>query len=349
MKKHLLKLILAVFAVLFALMFWHGRKQNAIISGEASESAPRVLTNRPANEATTASSNITHIETTDFLSTNSHSVDQSDGDKLPEIYQAYNEKHNVPVRFYGLVVDQDDNFLTGAKIDVVVRQTYMTKPTALVFNSKTSHFQRITDAAGRFDIQDEKGDGLVIDSIQKNGYEPEPFMQTYGTSSGTFENPMVFKMWSTNIHEQLIIGEKKQQIVPDGRLYFIDLANGTISESGEGDLKIWIQYTNQPIHGQLSDWSAGIEVINGGLLEERIGTAMYQAPTDGYVPSFQLQGQIKGGQRGDIGDRQFYLRLKNGQEYGQISINLIAPFNNQTSGLVRLSYAINPSGSRILR
>ncbi len=32
-----------------------------------------------------------------------------------------------------------------------------------------------------------------------------------------------------------------------------------------------------------------------------------------------------------------------------MSINLIAPFNDQTPGLIRLSYAINSSGSRILR
>ncbi len=76
---------------------------------------------------------------------------------------------------------------------------------------------------------------------------------------------------------------------------------------------------------------------------------MFEAPTSGYTNSFEFQGQIKGGQRGDIGERQFYVQLKNGQEYGQMSIGLYAPFNDQTPGLIRLSYAVNPSGSRILR
>jgi hypothetical protein len=70
---------------------------------------------------------------------------------------------------------------------------------------------------------------------------------------------------------------------------------------------------------------------------------------NGYTPFFRSRQQIKGGQRGQIGEHQFYLKLKNGQEYGQMSIDLHAPFNNQTPGLIRLSYAINPSGSRILR
>ena len=76
---------------------------------------------------------------------------------------------------------------------------------------------------------------------------------------------------------------------------------------------------------------------------------MYQAPTDGYIPSFQLKQQIKGGQSGEIGDRLFYLKLKNGQEYGQMAIDLYAPWNSQIPGMIRLSYSINPSGSRILR
>ena len=45
----------------------------------------------------------------------------------------------------------------------------------------------------------------------------------------------------------------------------------------------------------------------------------------------------------------FYLLLRNGREYGRMSINLFAPYGRLHPGLIRLSYAINPSGSRILR
>jgi hypothetical protein len=100
----------------------------------------------------------------------------------------------------------------------------------------------------------------------------------------------------------------------------------------------------------LYDWSCEIEVPNGGLLaEDDLNSAMYSAPTGGYTPTFQLQQQIKGGQSGSIGEKRFYINLNNGQEYGRITIDLIAPYNDQIPGLIRLSYAINPSGSRILR
>jgi len=167
-------------------------------------------------------------------------------------------------------------------------------------------------------------------------------------------------MWSTNIHETLITGNKSFEILPDGKPHFINLTDGTISEQEGGDLKVWIRYTNQVVRGQLYDWSAGIEVIKGGLLEvpqaamnsgfiDEFTIPMFVAPENGYIPSFQHEGQIKGGQSGEIGNRYFYLLLNNGKEYGKMGINLFAPYGRLHPGLIRLSYAINPSGSRILR
>jgi hypothetical protein len=90
-------------------------------------------------------------------------------------------------------------------------------------------------------------------------------------------------------------------------------------------------------------------VITGGLQEEHDQDgAMYLAPPAGYTPSFQLQQRIKGGQDGSSGPRRFYVCLNGAQEYGRIDIELLAPFNADYPGLVRLSYTINPSGSRVL-
>lgn len=273
------------------------------------------------------------------------------------------EGKNVPVRFYGMVIDQDSNALAGVSVTLSVRHNVYVTPGSLeaMKYAAFSHdelqkvlspsIQVTTDAAGRFQWDDAgvTGDVLGVGSITKDGYEAEPGQYSCGAGSGSYDNPVIFKMWSTNIHEQLITGEKKFPIVPDGRSYVIDLNKGTIAESGAGDLKVWVKYPSQVTRGQLYDWSAEIDVINGGLLEEPLGSVMYSAPADGYVPSFQLRQQIKGGQSGETGSRQFYVRLNNGQEYGRITIDLYAPYNDQYPGLIRLSYAINPSGSRILR
>lgn len=254
------------------------------------------------------------------------------------------ETKNVPIDFYGCVIDQDSNSLSGVKISAWVRHWSTT-------SWESTRVEKETDTNGRFDIHGVTGDGFSIQNIGREGYEIEPNMQrNYGAIGGSSENPVIFKMWSTNSHEQLITGGKSFHIVPDGRIYSINLADDTISESGVGDLKVWIQFTNQVVLRQVYGWSCEIDVKNGGLLEETDHfSSMYSAPTEGYVPNFQLQQQIRGGQSGSIGEKRFYINLNNGQKYGRMTIDLIAPYNDQIPGMVRLSYAINPSGSRILR
>jgi hypothetical protein len=160
-------------------------------------------------------------------------------------------------------------------------------------------------------------------------------------------------MWKTNVHEQLITGTKRFHIVPDGRPYIIDLLKSTIAESGEGDLKVWIKYQADVIGGQMYDWSSEIAVINGGLLQGTDAySSMYSAPIEGYIPTFQYPQhpqQIKSGQRGSTRPLRFYVKLRNGQEYGRVTIELIAPYNDQIPGMINLQYVINPTGSRILR
>lgn len=266
----------------------------------------------------------------------------ADSASAEEKLRAEIEAKNVPLEFYGRVIDQDSNPLSGVKINARVRHW---SPGS--FGS--IRVDKETDTDGRFDINGVTGDGFSIESISKEGYEPEPGQSNFGPMEGSLSGPVIFKMWSTNIHEQLITGGTKLQIIPDGRPYVIDLTKGTIAESGSGDLKVWIKYENQVVRGQVYDWSCEIDAINGGLLEQPLGTAMYVASAEGYVPTFQFQQQIKGGQRGSIGARQFYVKLNDGQKYARITIELYAPFNDEIPGLIRLSYAINPSGSRILR
>jgi hypothetical protein len=279
-------------------------------------------------------------------------IASSDAQKLNAVQQ-YNERRNAPIEFYGQVIDQDSNFMAGVRIKLSIPQSQMFAPTPsgdYPISNNLVQLGKETGADGRFEITSENGSGVEIQSIQKSGYVPENGLpHSFGAAIGNLESPVIFKMWSTNIHEQLISGDKKFQIVPDRRVYFFNFTSGTISESDDGDLKVWINYTNPPVRGQLSDWSAEIDVINGGLLEETdANAAMYLAPSEGYLSTFHLEQQIKSGQSGEIGSRRFYFKLEKGQKYGRMTINLYAPFNN-LPGLIRLSYAINPSGSRILR
>ena len=93
-----------------------------------------------------------------------------------------------------------------------------------------------------------------------------------------------------------------------------------------------------------------MDIMSGGLLQEiDVYSSMYLAPADGYMPSFQFEQIIGSGWGDSTGTKRFYIMRKNGREFGRISIELFAYYNDHIPGLIRIQYAINPSGSRILR
>lgn len=273
----------------------------------------------------------------------------NDHDKTNEIRQ-YMESQNIPVAFYGKVIDQDGNSISGAKVKGEVLHVKVMVPAPFGAADEIISVDETTDSGGQFQIQNVLGRSFNLDSIQKDGYEVEPdnCPHVFGATSGAFDNPIIFKMWSTNVHEQLITGNNKFPIVPDGTPYYIDLTRGEISQTQSGDLRVWIKFPKQTEFGQYYDWSCEIDVLDGGL-QPSDSYSMFAAPADGYVPTFNLQQKIRDGQRGSIGDKKFYITLDNGKNFGRIQIDLIAPFNAGIPGMIRLSYVINPSGSRILR
>jgi hypothetical protein len=265
------------------------------------------------------------------------------GKRLDLKRQALEEK-NVPFAFFGRVVDQDSNGLANVSIKVRVRHWDIDSPGTSI------PLERTTDDSGRFDIHDVTGDAFDIESIAKTNYELEPTRLSYGAVQGSLTEPAIFKMWRMGSHETLLTGSKPFHIVPDGRPYFISFQDDTISEAGPGNLKLWVKYANKADADGKRDWSCEIDVVNGGLLEETDGAnAMYVAPLEGYIPSFELHQQIRDGQSGSIGEKRFFVKFNNGQEYGRITIELIAPYNGNVPGLVRLQYSVNPSASRVLR
>ena len=216
--------------------------------------------------------------------------------------------------------------------------------------SSSIRTEKRTDAAGGFRITGMTGDGFDIEAMSKAGYELEPTPLSYGASEGSATDPITFKMWSTNVHEQLITGRKSFPFTPDGRSYTINLTAGTIAESGDGDLKVWVKRPDPIIRGQHYDWSCGIDVLDGGLLEDTSAAgAMYEAPAEGYTPSFRFEQKVGSGWGDVTPTKRFFLALKGGKEYAKISIDLYAYYNKQNPGMVRIGYALNPSGSRILR
>ena len=330
--------------MLFLLFVWQQKQGDISPKAEAQNNqlAPAVL------NISTITQKANSLPRTNVSLSSSLLLVVNDREKTNEI-QRYMESQNKPIEFFGQVVDQDGNPLVGASVKGEALHVKVVVPAAWGDEDEIVPIEKETDSKGRFEIHGISGRAVELESIHKNGYEAEPVKRAWRTMEGTFENPVIFKMWSTNIHEKLITGEKKFSIIPDGRSYVIDLAKGAIAESGPGDLKIWVKRPEQVIYGQRYDWSCEVDAVDGGLLEEPIGSALYVAPTQGYVSSFQFEQRIGSGWGDSTGAKPFYVVLNNGREYGRITIELYSYYNDQIPGMVRLSYAINPSGSRILK
>lgn len=264
------------------------------------------------------------------------------------------ESKNVSVEFWGKVVDQNDAPLAGVKIESQIRHWDFISGSGAAqtkINAATT-----TDADGQFHIGGSSGDDLTL-KIAKEGYELEPKAKLgfgYGLAeqfTARTDAPMIFKMWPTNIHESLVTGEKRFHIVPDGRAYVIDLAKGTIAETGQGDLRLWIKRPEQVALGQRYEWSCEIDAINGGgfLEETNFNSSMYSAPERGYLPVFSHQENVRSGWSDSTGMKRFYLKLDNGRQFGRMTVELFAYYNDKAPGLMEIHYAINPSGSRVLR
>ena len=231
---------LSILAIaILAIIFWL-RPKGITTPMPLSETVPP--TNEPIGHENSASQNVFRVPLPVYLPVNQQTI-VTHKVETPEQARQEIESANVPVEFYGKVIDQDSNTLSGVNIKAVVRHWIMADPVSMLAGSKEIPLEQTSGTDGRFELTGATGDGFDIDPLKKDGYQLESGKRGFGSTCGSYDDPVIFKMWSDNIHEKLITGHKSFQIVPDGRPYFINLTDDTISESGEGDLKVWIQYS----------------------------------------------------------------------------------------------------------
>ena len=209
---------------------WLRPKQRPILMAKAQET---LTTANPLNSGKARTvSNVAHDQALSASSSNGSQTIVTPKNETPEQAKQEIESANVPVEFYGRFIDQDSNALPGVNIKVIIRHWIMADPVSLLAGSKDISLEQESGPDGRFTLAGATGDAFDIKSIQKDGYEVEPGGRSFGAVGGSYENPVIFKMWSTNIHEKLITGRESFPIVPDGRRYFINLTDGTISGTG---------------------------------------------------------------------------------------------------------------------
>lgn len=263
--------------------------------------------------------------------------------------------NNVPINFWGRVVDQDGNPLSGVRVVMSVREWFYAP--AISINSRSPKTEAASDASGMFQLLNKSGDVMTIEALNKEGYEPEPTARRsfgYNISENFNPNPndpVVFKMWKDETKQTLVTGNKFFPVIPDGRIYTVDLLKGTLTEGEtEGDLRLWLKRSPAAAWGKKYDWSFHLVAVDGGIAEEpNRNVSMFTAPEGGYTKHYELALNHADDDWSYRIKRRFYVSSRTSRLYGRMDVEIQAFYLKDNLGRFGIKYAANPSGGRILR
>jgi hypothetical protein len=256
---------------------------------------------------------------------------------------------NVPITFYGRVIDQNNQPVPGVKIWLQFRVGYFTSPTT--GKERWIPVSLTTDPNGNFVLDGVKGGFVQFSSIEKEGYKLLPaqvkagFMYYPRQFQADPNNPIIFKMWKTRGAEPLIGSSWHGNVHCDGTLLTFDLHSGKLTKDGG----LQITCTRVPLDivprdHRPYDYELKIAVAGGGI-QTTEDEFTYFAPESGYLPAITL-GAKSGDPKWTGNVRQeFYIKTADGH-YGRLSVEWYAELSFPTH--FEWDCSINPSGSRNL-
>jgi len=124
---------------------------------------------------------------------------------------------NIPITFYGKVIDQNGSPVAGAKVDLKVGIDHFELNT-----SEEKDYTLEADQNGNFILTNAFGSGFDISSIGKTGYELSKNTQrSYEYTVGYIfhpdpNNPVIIKMWKKQGKEKLTHSAWHGKVACDG-------------------------------------------------------------------------------------------------------------------------------------
>lgn len=338
------KLAGAVFGLLLCLglVWWFWPQQSATLPVPVAPGHPPA----PSTSTGTASGSQSPVRATSEARQTAKFEERIEGTK--ELL----DSSNVAIRFWGRVVDQHDKPLDGVKIKGHVARGYIAVPGYI--SEKADEFEVFSRDDGGFTIEGLKGSVMEITEVTKEGYEASPvnrwsFAYYDSSPSSIFkpdaDAPVILKMWKKAGAERLIVASKFYGIVPDGRIYGIDMLKGQKVEGGSGDFRVRIKRPAQTSPQTKYSWSFTVEGVDGGIIETA-DEFMYLAPENGYQPAYTYAVEYSAAGWSDRASKRLFVKSRNGQVYGRMEVEVMA--NYQGKAVFSVKYFANPAGSRNL-
>jgi len=264
---------------------------------------------------------------------------------------------NGDVRFYGKVVDQNNQPIDGVEIIAYSKQyTESIKEQVLYGGEKidTKRLKVFTDASGLFLISGYRARNLRFESIEKFGYTMSSklpgfsYSPSYSVRHVPDEfSPVVFSMWKKGETEPLVKRHWRKRIVPDGRSYSFDLENSRIVKGGEtGDFKIKINADYRKREGTVNyPWTVEVEIPEGGATIAK-SPHPYMAPEFGYKTNLFWNSKTNSKSWSRDLKQTVYVKGKGGKFYASVTLS-VKIFHTNSASIV-MDVLLNPAGSRNL-
>ena len=247
----------------------------------------------------------------------------------------------APIEFYGKVVDENSNAVSGASIH------FRWIETPAEDGEKTEDTQ--TDSGGLFSLHGKLGRSLMV-QFSKNGYVSSQggqkgFLYALGQDihSPDPQNPVIFTMRKKGTPEPLLAMKRNYRIPRDGTPLSIDLSTGETANGENGDfvVRCWTKDEGK-LSGQKYDWRCVITVPNGGLVlsDEEFP---FLAVENGYKPSTEINMPAdRPDWKNDV-DLKVFFRVADGR-YGRMKFSMVAGGQH----FCMIDSVLNLTGSRSL-
>jgi hypothetical protein len=259
---------------------------------------------------------------------------------------------NVPLSFYGRVIDDASNAVAGASINFTWNKDDISNP----LRGGENRLATQSDSAGMFTLQGERGRFLDV-TIAKDGYyTPRPGTRSFRYSdsgrtpfSPDASNPVIFLLKKKGIPEPLVRlagaigGDRQYRLDVKGTPTEISLYTGERTLPGQGNLRI--EYSMEPPFEAIPNhyhWHCRITVPGGGLLSTT-EEFPFAAPVSGYTETVEANSEPRFENWSSRLNGSFYVHLSDGN-YGRINLKVICSDNPYFG----VETWINPSASRNL-
>jgi hypothetical protein len=262
---------------------------------------------------------------------------------------------NVPISFFGQVVDQDGKPLEGVKVVLNYRSPSVmpvTKP-----NEDHTYLTLTTDADGKFQVLDARGSNLWIESITKPGYQLSPkakrgFSYRHDPAYNHHPDvnaPVIYRMWKLLGNEQLSSGDPAVIAPATGEPVGYNFSNFFEGRSVSENPDLIFRFSRPPEAAKWStssyDWRLEINVAGGGLIEHK-DELPYLAPEHGYQASHVVVMKADDPGWKERYETAFYVRGRDGKLFARVELRVDS--KSRQGAMIGMHYAANTNGSRNL-